>query len=402
MSPSFAGSILSRERIATLRDDDRMPWRQWRWVFGAVWMIFLLYPVIAVATSDNSVLVRVLGFVDLGVFALVYLVACILLMNSAPRGAADYDRARWYITVTLIFLAGLMFPIIHESAFGLAGFLMAVVSFTAPRRVQVIVIVGLIAAVYLVPVLLGWDVDFGTFAIMVAIGTTMIAIRAVSEREYERSASLDRQHELNAQLAVVAERESVARDVHDILGHSLTVISVKTELAGRLVDLDPERAKAEMAEVNALSREALAEVRSTVGRLRVPELPTGLASAASALSAAGIVADVPDPADVHTPYATLFAWVLREAVTNVVRHSGALSCRVRISRGEITVADDGGGSAMLTYGTGLRGLSERVADAGGVLRVESDAHGTVVSATVSASTPAASTAATPTHDGMNR
>ncbi|MGO3328376.1 sensor histidine kinase [Gordonia sp. (in: high G+C Gram-positive bacteria)] len=382
--------VLSRERIAKLRDDDRMPWRQWRWAFGAVWMIFLLYPVIAIATSDNSVLVRVLGFVDLGVFALVYLVACFLLMNSAPRGDGDYDRARWYITGVLIALAGLMFPIIHEDAFGLAGFLMAVVSFTAPRRLQVIVIVGLIAAVYVVPKLLGWDVDFGTFAIMVAIGTTMIAIRAASEREYERAASADRQRELNAELAVVAERESVARDVHDILGHSLTVISVKTELAGRLVDLDPERAKAEIAEVNALSREALAEVRSTVGRLRMPELPSGLASAASALSAAGIVADVPDPADVRTPYATLFAWVLREAVTNVVRHSGATSCRVRVGRDEITVADDGGGSAMLTYGNGLRGLSERVADAGGALRVESDERGTVVTATVSTSTAATS------------
>lgn len=390
--------VLSRDWIAKIRDDDRMPWREWRWAFGAVWLIFLVYPVLAVATSDHSAAVRALGFVDLALFAVVYLVACILLMNAVPHGGTDYDRAHWYVTAALVVLTLLMFPIIHEGAFGLAGFLMAVVSFTAPRRLQILVIVGLVAAAYVVPRLLDWEVDFGTVAIMLAIGTTMIAIRAVSEREYERTVNVERQRELNAELAVVAERESVARDVHDVLGHSLTVISVKTELAGRLVDIDPERARAEIAEVNALSREALAEVRSTVGRLRTPELPSALASAVSALTAAGITADTPDPTDVHTRYATLFAWVLREAITNVVRHSGASSCRVRIGRNWLTVADDGTGSAMLSYGNGLRGLSERVVEAGGVLRVVSDERGTTVDVAVGA----ADTAAAGEHGGMNR
>ncbi|WOC12454.1 sensor histidine kinase [Gordonia sp. MP11Mi] len=392
--------VLSRDRIVAFVDDDRMPWRQWRWVFGAVWMIFLVYPVISVAQSDNTPFVKVLGFVDLGVFATVYLVACMLLMNAVPSDDADHDRTRWLVSGVQVVLACLMFPIIHEQTFALAGFLMAVVSFIAPRRVHVVAIVALIASSYVVPRLLGWDVDFGVIAIMVAIGMTMIAIRAVSERERDREQSVERQRELNAELAVVAERESVARDVHDILGHSLTVISVKSELACRLIDLDPERAKAEIIEVNALSREALAEVRATVGRLRTPDLPSVLASAASALSAAGIAADLPGPAAVGTPHATLFAWVLRESITNVVRHSGATSCRVRVGRDEITVADDGAGSALLTYGNGLRGLSERVVDAGGALRVQSDDRGTVVTATVRDRVGREPAAAA--HDGMNR
>ncbi|GAA4663349.1 sensor histidine kinase [Gordonia humi] len=375
--------VLDRDRIDRIRDDDRMPWRSWRWAFGAVWLIFLVYPLVAVAKSDNSTLVKVLGFVDLGVFFLVYVAACIVLMSSPPReSSGEHDRARWLFTATLVVLTVALFPVIHADAFGLAGFLMAVVSFIAPRRLQVVIVILLVAATYAVPKLAGWNVDFGTFAIMVAVGTTMIAIRAVSEREREREAGEERQRQLNSELAVVAERESVARDVHDILGHSLTVISVKTELAGRLVDLDPERAKAEIAEVNKLSRDALAEVRSTVGRLRTPELPSGLASAASALSAAGIDADVPDPDDVDTPHATLFAWVLRESVTNVVRHSGASSCRVAVERDTIAVSDDGTGSPLLVYGNGLRGLSERVADAGGELIVRSDEDGTVVTASM--------------------
>lgn len=379
MSPDFAGTWIER-----FRDDDRMPWRQWRWAFGAVWTIFLVYPVIAVAQSDHTTEVKVYGFVVLGAFTCVYLVACILLMSTQPRGDLGYNRTRLYVSVLLVVLAIAMFPVIHADTFGLAGFLMSVVSFTASRRLQVVVIAGLVVAAYVVPTLLGWDVDFGIVAIMVAIGTTMIAIRAVSDRERAQEESVERQRELNSELAVVAERESVARDVHDILGHSLTVISVKAELACRLIDIDPERAKTEIAEVNALSREALAEVRSTVGRLRTPELPSSLAAAASALEAAGIVAHLPDPADVHTGHATLFAWVLREAVTNVVRHSRAATCRVRVEGDEISVSDDGAGSAMLAYGNGLRGLAERVAAGGGVLHVESDERGTVVTATVPA------------------
>ncbi|GEE00310.1 hypothetical protein nbrc107696_07560 [Gordonia spumicola] len=355
--------------------------RQWRWVFGAVWLIFLVYPLTAVATVDRPMALRVVGVAVIVAFAVVYIAACVVFMNGRPGQRQVPNRVRLGFSVVLGALTLALFPIIHEQAFGLAGFLMAIISFIAPRRLQIVVIVSLVAAAWLVPRLFGWTIDFGVVAIMAAIGTTMIAIRAISERESERESAEERQRELNAELAVVAERERVARDVHDILGHSLTVISVKTELAGRLVDLDPERAKAEIDEVNALAREALAEVRSTVGRLRTPELPTVIASAGSALAAAGIAAELPD-ADVQTPNSTLFAWVLREAVTNVVRHSGASTCRVVVVPDAITIADDGDGSPLLAYGNGLRGLSERVAGAGGTLTVDSDVTGTTISARV--------------------
>ena len=93
---------------------------------------------------------------------------------------------------------------------------------------------------------------------------------------------------MSRELALVAERERVARDVHDVLGHSLTVVTVKAELAERLVDLDPERAKAELAEIQTLSRQALAEIRATVGGLRAARLGDELASARTALAGAGI------------------------------------------------------------------------------------------------------------------
>ncbi|MDR2280774.1 MAG: histidine kinase, partial [Gordonia sp. (in: high G+C Gram-positive bacteria)] len=274
-----------RDRIHRITADDRMPWRQWRWAFGAVWLIFLVYPISALISSDHAAAVKVLGLVLIAAFGLVYTVACILFMSSGPGVNAGAERSRWVFAGVLVTLVLSLFPILHEATFGLAGFLMAIISFIAPRRLQVAVIVALIVAAWVVPKVLGWSVDFGVVAIMAAIGMTMIAMRAVSERESARAEMHERQRELDAELAVVAERESVARDVHDILGHSLTVISVKTELAGRLIDIDPERAKAEIAEVNALTRAALAEVRTTVGRLRTPDLPSVLASAGSALRA---------------------------------------------------------------------------------------------------------------------
>src|SRR5690606_543184 len=125
------------------------------------------------------------------------------------------------------------------------------------------------------------------------------------------------------------ERERVARDVHDVLGHSLTVVSVKAELAERLVDVDPARARAELVEIQSLTREALAEIRATVSGLRVARLGDELVAARTALTGAGIEADLPENPDVVDPrHRIVVAWVLREAVTNVVRHSGATRCTV--------------------------------------------------------------------------
>ena len=217
--------------------------------------------------------------------------------------------------------------------------------------------------------------------ILVAIGFTMLAVRTTSLRERDRTLAEQRQRELNAELAVVAERERVASDVHDILGHSLTVISVKTELAGKLIDLDPQRAKSELAELNQLARAALGEVRSTVGQLRTPDLSSTLAAAESALRAAGIDVDLPS-ADSQPRNNVLFAWALREAVTNVVRHSNATRCTVAISDTSLTVSDNGSGASTTVFGNGLQGLAQRVDDAGGVFGFRSGATRTTLSVTL--------------------
>jgi two-component system sensor histidine kinase DesK len=169
--------------------------------------------------------------------------------------------------------------------------------------------------------------------------------------------------------AMAAERERgrMARDIHDILGHSLTVITVKSELAARLIDADPTRAKTEVGEIEQLARGALADVRATVAGSRSVTLSGELAAARGALDAAGITAELPRATDAVPPARReLAAWIVREGVTNVVRHSAASRCAVRLDDHVVEVADDGvGPAASDVSSTGLRGLRERVEAAGG-------------------------------------
>ena len=176
------------------------------------------------------------------------------------------------------------------------------------------------------------------------------------------------------------EREAIAVDVHDVLGHSLTVINLKSELAKRLVDTDPHRAKAELEELASIARTSLAEVRSTVTRAHSPNFAGEVHATGRALETVGITADLPDDPGVAGSNHTLFAWALRELCTNVVRHSRARHCVVKVSSQKLQVTDDGiGFDAQLSSPSGgLTGLHERVSRAGGKLVFKKDPGTTVL------------------------
>ena len=185
-------------------------------------------------------------------------------------------------------------------------------------------------------------------------------------------AQLARAHRRVSTLAVSAERERISRDLHDILGHSLTAISIKSELAGRLVDANPDAAKAQIAEVEEIARQALADVRSTASAIREVRVAVEVAGARSVLLAAGIEAQVPAALPTLSDQTSeLFGFVVREAVTNVVRHSGATRCTISVTEDRVEIVDNGSGLGPESGGSGLRGLAARVAAAGGELRVES-------------------------------
>jgi two-component system sensor histidine kinase DesK len=175
-----------------------------------------------------------------------------------------------------------------------------------------------------------------------------------------------------ATLAAEGERNRIARDLHDLLGHSLTTITVKAALAKRLADRDPAQAASEIGEVEELARQALADVRAAVSNYRVVTLTTELATAQEVLRATGIDAQVLSPTDVvDADLHELFGWVVREGTTNVVRHAQASHCTIDLGPRSIEIRDDGLGAIGGAEGNGISGLRERVDAAGG--RVEAGA-----------------------------
>jgi two-component system sensor histidine kinase DesK len=180
-------------------------------------------------------------------------------------------------------------------------------------------------------------------------------------------------------LAKVAERERIARDLHDLLGHTLSVIVLKSELASRLTASDPGRAAEEIRDVERISREALTQVRAAVRGYRSAGFDSELKVALQALEAAGIQVETSvEPPALSPAQETVFAMALREAVTNVVRHAQATVCRLTLRRVgtfcEMVVADNGLGGS-LDEGSGLSGMRERVEALGGALERDGS-HGT--------------------------
>jgi two-component system sensor histidine kinase DesK len=180
-------------------------------------------------------------------------------------------------------------------------------------------------------------------------------------------------HEELEHLAKVAERERIARDLHDVLGHTLSLITLKSELARKLVDRDPERAKQEMHDVETASRAALADVREAIRGYRSDGIFAELARARTALETAGVTVECQtDPVPLSPAQESVLALALREAVTNVVRHAEARRCNVILKRNNalctLEVADDGRG-ADGPEGNGLRGMRERLEVLGGSLRL---------------------------------
>ncbi|HWM92728.1 MAG TPA: sensor histidine kinase [Thermoanaerobaculia bacterium] len=183
-------------------------------------------------------------------------------------------------------------------------------------------------------------------------------------------------------LAKAAERERIARDLHDVLGHTLSVITLKSELAGKLVDRDPDRACREIREVERISREALREVRTAIAGYRSEGLQAELARAGLALESSGVKLEYfAQPVEPGPARETVLALALKEAVTNVIRHSGARTCWISLKEenGEVRleVRDDGrGGTAP--FGIGLSSMRERVEGLGGRMERQGDDGTTLI------------------------
>ncbi|WP_042406385.1 sensor histidine kinase [Streptacidiphilus carbonis] len=345
-----------------------------------LWMLYLAYPISDLVSGPHRLGGRIAGWILLVLFLGCY---GYLVLRRSVTGTGT----RW--TPLYGWLLGGMLVISAATCFTLGDNWLALYTYTA-------VSAGLILpqrfAIYGVGAVTGLIVVTG--AVLHSDTTSLIPIALSAflggaamtglQRLIRTMQELREARQAVAALAASDERLRMARDLHDLLGHSLSLVTLKSELTARFMDQERyAEARAQVEDIEKVSRQALVDVREAIGGYRRPKLAVEIAAARTALTAADIEADT-DPA-IADPRPGLgpdeegaLGWALREAVTNVVRHSGAQHCTVRLSEYpepdgsrslRLEVADDGAGARKGGHrrGNGLTGLAERLALADGRL-----------------------------------
>ncbi|MGP4021565.1 sensor histidine kinase [Saccharopolyspora sp. 5N708] len=280
-------------------------------------------------------------------------------------------RARWWCTVPTALLGAAVTPF-NSGAAVLFVYAAAFAGVSESRRNALRWFIGLSLLLSLFSVLSFVPMPWRLYGIVPSLlFLWLIGTLQVEWAERERADADLRIHNARIEhLATLAERERIARDLHDLLGHSLTAIIVRAQLIGELVDQDPARAREEAAEIEGTARTALTEIRDTVSGWRQASLDAELESARAALSSLGVEVLVRRDAKLAIVGSTEheLALALREAVTNVARHANASTCHIGLDArdGELrlVIADDGVGGAA-AEGNGLTGMHERIAALGG-------------------------------------
>jgi len=346
------------------RRDTGARWR--RIVFPGIWLIYLSQTAHGVSTHSSG-WAQVVGYAILLAFGACYLVAL-------PAVWAGQRRRFWTLYAAAVALCGVETAFAHQDAFVMATFVAVLTVGALGARAIPVLALFIAITVAVPPAVPSWHVgvDLTSALTIILVGLAMYSFFGLIR---SNQALAEARAEV-ARLAAENERTRIARDLHDLLGHSLTTITVKAGLARRLAQKhDDERAAVEIAEVEELTRRSLADVRAAVAGHRDVTLTGELATAREVLRAAGIVAELPGSVDIVDPsLSELFGWVTREGVTNVVRHARATHCTIRVDRDWIEIVDDGRGG-IGGAGHGLTGLRERVEAAGGSVQVHGEPFG---------------------------
>lgn len=354
------------------------PWYQRIDWLNAFWVVLLVLPAANVLRSTElPAALRAAALLGLLCFAAadVWAVSTLHPWQQLPADATLRQQLR-PVAGRLALLAALSLPsapVLGWYQVFLLPYLVALLLFATPARTGVSLTVAACALMVAATALLAppgqvWmSLGCASSCAFIVVGRLAAEL---SERRLARE----------AERLATTQRAEISRDVHDILGHTLTVLTLKAEVAQRLVRRDPQRAEAELAQIIELSRSALTDVRATVSRLRTPDLGSQIKASCTAFTAAGLEATVQGTATgVPAEQRPLLAWALREATTNVIRHAQAQHVQVVLAPGLLQVVDDGVGLPPQTGqapGNGLRGLRERIQGTGGELRLSSPAPGT--------------------------
>ena len=337
---------------------------------ATVWVLFLALPIIQLLLGSFAWWQRLLGLTGVLGFIAGYVWAFSTPDNRAssvgvpPTGLSTRILLRELAVQT--FFAVLTLPALGWWTVCFFPFFCSLILFSTTLRrgiPTVVMATGLLVAASLL-----WNThpDSHWQVLGISLTEVPIIIARIAVELQERRTAAERE------LALVSQREALGRDVHDILGHSLTVLTLKAEVARRLIEHDPAAASRELDEVITLARGALTDVRSTVTRLRSPDLASQVEATRTALSAAQIDMEMLGSAqDIPERQRAVLAWALREATTNIVRHARATSVTVHLAPGMLRVSDDGIGLAGDKPGNGLEGLRSRIEQEGGSLTMTS-------------------------------
>jgi two-component system sensor histidine kinase DesK len=338
-------------------------WRRWIDYDHTIWLVYLVFWFIQ-PYLDHEPLRKWLWLL----IAFCLFIPFYLLAHRGPR------KFRW-VWVLAMFILGLVYVPINQGACGVFIYVGTAIPEISESTNTVIALLLLESAAIMAEC---WWLNLSAWVWSMGIGFSVLfgMNRLRMKQKGRGDAKLRMAHEEIEQLAKTAERERIARDMHDVLGHSLSLIVLKSELAGRLLASQPARAALEIAEIETTARQALSEVRKTITGYRSEGFASELSRAAQILETAGVRLKRPDKPPHLTPrHEATLSLVLREAVTNIVRHAGASECSIEVSmvkdRTQLVIADDGRGD-IRQEGNGLRGMRERVRELGGSLSLESD------------------------------
>lgn len=359
--------VLTYEREATYSDAPPWKLKPWKTIFKdkdhgwspLLWVVYLGFFFVDPVFSHASSRIWALDLAGTLVFLVLYF------------GLFALENPKVFVHIGGMVLLGMLFMPINAGACGFFVYAAAMLPFcveTKRAAVFGLITVGVIGAIEgLLLHTNGWTLFYSAlFPIIIGAGNTFFAERNRMNRKL-RKANEEIEH-----LAKVAERERIARDLHDVLGHTLSVITLKSELAGKLIERDPQRAGKEIREVEEISRKALAEVRDAIRGYRSKGLSAELAHAKATLETAGVSVQLEASSTLEIPAMQegVLSLAVREGVTNVVRHARAATCRLRLEQHNGTcrleISDDGQGFVSLE-GNGLRGMRERVEMIGGTL-----------------------------------
>jgi two-component system sensor histidine kinase DesK len=343
-----------------------------RVAWSGVWLAFLAYPIGDILSGHHSTGWLVAAWLTLAVFVALYLRTMWLALGSdlrRPRAAPD----GWLVALILFTFAAVV-------AFGPAWggmiiYLGVATGCSLTDRAALLTLAGIVVATVVVGIVAGVsasDLAFDVF-LTAALGVTMLGMR----RMFQLIVDLRDARDEVARLTAAEQRSRFARDLHDVLGHNLSVIALKSQVARRTLRSDPDAAAAALVDVEAVARQSLGDVRDLVSGYHQRSLDEELAVADELLVAAGIEAVIDRPAALPGGAADeLLAWAVREGTTNVIRHSRASHCHITVTAADrearLEIADDGADPAPgprtgSGAGSGLRGLRERLGEAGGVV-----------------------------------